>query len=153
MMKCILIGGFMNNNTIIIIICFILITILIKGTYNYLKIKPYKNQMVNNKDFSKILYWNNHNILLTEKNIYINKEIYSYKDIVKIIKKTKIINYFIYTSPRSIFKSPAPFKYYIYLNNKNIIEIDDSLHYYKDIFISIVDIIKEHNNDVLVDEE
>ena len=106
--------------------------------------------MNQNNDNSKILYWNNSNILMSEKNVYINNTIIEYENITKIVVETSLLHTFLYFSPDSLFKTHQSISYHIFLENGKVFEAFDLLDYYKSDFISITDIIKNKNNNIII---
>lgn len=140
----------MSNNKEIAfgIILLIILYILLRTIYTYFKTKPYKKIMNKFNDDSEILYWNNHNILLSDKYVYINKNKYDYEDISKVTIKHNFFNTFKIIRIFGILKPIPVTTYHICLKNKINVKADDLLNYYKGDYVSIKDIIKNKNNKI-----
>lgn len=144
----------MSNNKeiafgiILLIICYI----LLRTIYTYFKTKPYKKIMNKFNDDSEILYWNNRNILLSDKYVYINKNKYDYEDISKVTIKHIFFNTFIILRIFRVLKPVPVTTYHICLKNKINVKADDLLNYYKGDYVSIKDIIKNKNNKINIIE-
>lgn len=82
-------------------------------------------------DDSNTLYWNNKNLMVTEKFIYIYNKKYDFEDIIKVDTQNNILRPFIRLK---VFGKPIPQSithYIITLKDGNVLNVDDFLDYYK----------------------
>ena len=96
--------------------------------YNLSKYEELKQKY---NDDSNTLYWNNKNLLVTEKFIYIYNKKYDFEDIIKVDTQNNILRPFIRLK---VFGKPIPQSithYIITLKDGNVLNVDDFLDYYK----------------------
>ena len=82
-------------------------------------------------DDSNTLYWNNKNLMVTEKFIYIYNKKYDYEDIIKVDTQNNILRPFIRLK---VFGKPIPQSithFIITLKDGNVLNVDDFPDYYK----------------------
>ena len=82
-------------------------------------------------DDSNTLYWNNKNLMVTEKFIYIYNKKYDFEDIIKVDTQNNILRPFIRLK---VFGKPIPQSithYIITLKDGNVLNVDDFPDYYK----------------------
>lgn len=82
-------------------------------------------------DDSNTLYWNNKNLMVTEKFIYIYNKIYDFEDIIKVDTQNNILRPFIRLK---VFGKPIPQSithFIITLKDGNVLNVDDFPDYYK----------------------
>ena len=96
--------------------------------YNLSKYEELKQKY---NDDSNTLYWNNKNLLVTEKFIYIYNKKYDFEDIIKVDTQNNILRPFIRLK---VFGKPIPQSithYIITLKDGNVLNVDDFPNYYK----------------------
>lgn len=96
--------------------------------YNLSKYEELKQKY---NDDSNTLYWNNKNLLVTEKFIYIYNKKYDFEDIIKVDTQNNILRPFIRLK---VFGKPIPQSithYIITLKDGNVLNVDDFPDYYK----------------------
>lgn len=82
-------------------------------------------------DDSNTLYWNNKNLMVTEKFIYIYNKKYDFEDIIKVDTQNNILRPFIRLK---VFGKPIPQSithFIITLKDGNVLNVDDFPDYYK----------------------
>lgn len=82
-------------------------------------------------DDSNTLYWNNKNLMVTEKFIYIYNKKYDFEDIIKVDTQNNILRPFIRLK---VFGKPIPQSithFIITLKDGNVLKVDDFPDYYK----------------------
>ena len=82
-------------------------------------------------DDSNTLYWNNKNLMVTEKFIYIYNKKYDFEDIIKVDTQNNILRPFIRLK---VFGKPIPQSithFIITLKDGNVLNVDDYPDYYK----------------------
>ena len=82
-------------------------------------------------DESNTLYWNNKNLMVTEKFIYIYNKKYDFKEIIKVDTQNNILRPFIRLKE---FGKPIPQSithFIITLKDGNVLNVDDFPDYYK----------------------
>ena len=82
-------------------------------------------------DDSNTLYWNNKDLMVTEKFIYIYNKKYDFEDIIKVDTQNNILRPFIRLK---VFGKPIPQSithYIITLKDGNVLNVDDFPDYYK----------------------
>ena len=96
--------------------------------YNLSKYEELKQKY---NDDSNPLYWNNKNLMVTEKFIYIYNKKYDFEDIIKVDTQNNILRPFIRLK---VFGKPIPQSithYIITLKDGNVLNVDDFPDYYK----------------------
>lgn len=96
--------------------------------YNLSKYEELKQKY---NDDSNTLYWNNKNLMVTEKFIYIYNKKYDFEDIIKVDTQNNILRPFIRLK---VFGKPIPQSithYIITLKDGNVLNVDDFPDYYK----------------------
>ena len=96
--------------------------------YNLSKYEELKQKY---NDDSNTLYWNNKNLMVTEKYVYIYKIKYDFEDIIKIDTQDNILRPFIRLK---VFGKPIPQSithFIITLKDGNVLNVDDFPDYYK----------------------
>ena len=82
-------------------------------------------------DDSNTLYWNNKNLMVTEKFIYIYNKKYDFEDIIKVDTQNNILRPFIRLK---VLGKPIPQSithFIITLKDGNVLNVDDFPDYYK----------------------
>lgn len=82
-------------------------------------------------DDSNALYWNNKNLMVTEKFIYIYNKKYDFEDIIKVDTQNNILRPFIRLK---VLGKPIPQSithFIITLKDGNVLNVDDFPDYYK----------------------
>ena len=82
-------------------------------------------------DDSNTLYWNNKDLMVTEKFIYIYNKKYDFEDIIKVDTQNNILRPFIRLK---VFGKPIPQSithFIITLKDGNVLNVDDFPDYYK----------------------
>ena len=95
---------------------------------NLLKYEELKQKY---NDDSNTLYWNNKNLMVTEKFIYIYNKKYDFEDIIKVDTQNNILRPFIRLK---VFGKPIPQSithFIITLKDGNVLNVDDFPDYYK----------------------
>ena len=82
-------------------------------------------------DESNTLYWNNKNLMVTEKYVYIYKIKYDFEDIIKIDTQDNILRPFIRLRVFGKLIPQSITHYIITLKNGCVINVDDFPDYYK----------------------
>ena len=96
--------------------------------YNLSKYEELKQKY---NDDSNTLYWNNKNLMVTEKFIYIYNKKYDFEDIIKVDTQNNILRPFIRLK---VFGKPIPQSithFIITLKDGNVLNVDDFPDYYK----------------------
>ena len=96
--------------------------------YNLSKYEELKQKY---NDDSNTLYWNNKNLMVTEKIIYIYNKKYDFEDIIKVDTQNNILRPFIRLK---VFGKPIPQSithFIITLKDGNVLNVDDFPDYYK----------------------
>lgn len=96
--------------------------------YNLSKYEELKQKY---NDDSNTLYWNNKNLMVTEKYVYIYKIKYDFEDIIKIDTQDNILRPFIRLRVFGKLIPQSITHYIITLKNGCVINVDDFPDYYK----------------------
>ena len=96
--------------------------------YNLSKYEELKQKY---NDDSNTLYWNNKNLMVTEKYVYIYKIKYDFEDIIKIDTQDIILRPFIRLRVFGKLITQSITHYIITLKNGCVINVDDFPDYYK----------------------
>ncbi len=96
--------------------------------YNLSKYEELKQKY---NDDSNTLYWNNKNLMVTEKYVYIYKIKYDFEDIIKIDTQDIILRPFIRLRVFGKLIPQSITHYIITLKNGCVINVDDFPDYYK----------------------
>ena len=82
-------------------------------------------------DDSNTLYWNNKNLMVTEKFIYIYNKKYDFEDIIKVDTQNNILRPFIRLKVLGKPISQSITHFIITLKDGNVLNVDDFPDYYK----------------------